>query len=173
MLKWRKLKAPKILLLIGAIVLVGAAGFGAQLLVRQLQKINEKPKGGAPPAVKEVQELANQGNQEAVDKKIVEKLQDPSVSDNEKYLLYQQQGSRFMAKGEATAAVEAYLKGFGIRQTFELAQAVAGAYWQSGNKERALEYYRKALELVPPDYVLRDDEINSINMMIKMIEEGK
>jgi tetratricopeptide (TPR) repeat protein len=169
--KWRKLKIPKIALLIGLIVLFVAIGFGAQVLVRQLQ--TDKAQEGAPPAVREVQEIANTGNQEEVDKKINEKLQDSRVSDNEKYLLYQQQGSRFMQKGDAQAAVEAYTKGFAIRETFEMAQAVAGAYWQSGNNEKAIEYYRKAIELVPADHAVRDDEIESMNMMIKMIEEGR
>jgi tetratricopeptide (TPR) repeat protein len=87
-------------------------------------------------------------------------------------LLYSQQGANYFQKGEYQKAQESYTKAFEIKNTFELAQAIAATWEKLGDKQQAITYLRRAIELVPQDNPVREDDIQLIEEQIRMLESG-
>lgn len=168
-----KSKARRWLLVLAVIAAVIAAA-GAGILVRSLMDRKESVvvPDQMPAVIQDVQNLALQGKQDEADRIIEQALQDPATPPDVKFTLYSQQGANYYEKGEYQKALDSYTNAFKIRETFEMAQAIATTWIQLGDKQQAIDFYRKAIELMPQDNPVRDDDIQLIEEQIKALEAG-
>lgn len=162
-----------VLLVVGVILLAGGAGAGVRwwLASRGDQAVADQP--ALHPALQEVEDLSLSGDEEGAEQKMASALADPSTPPEVKYSLYLQQGAARYAKQDYEGAAESYGGAFAIRKTFEAAQALASTYQQLGDKQQAISYLRQAIELVPQDNPVRDDEIRVIQQQIEALEAGE
>lgn len=156
------------------IVIAAGAGIGLRLIQNENAKDNDggKPafKGQALPAdVDEAQNLRLSGDVDGSLKKIDESLAKDSVSSAEKYQLYIQQGNAYVEKGDKPAGINAYVEADKVTSTFETTSLLASMYEEAGNKAKALEYYKKALPLIP-DSPMRVQYKTDIQQKIQTLE---
>ena len=173
----RKSTAPRwpFILAIVAVVVV-AAGIGA--VVRWYDVFFKgEPKTPAPEAlpavVEEVQNLQLDGETEKSDQKITELLANSSTSQSDKYALYIMQGDSAGSKQEFQAAADAYAKAAAIRETYEVTSKLGAAWDGIGDKQKAISYYRRAIQLMPQDSPTRDADKRRLEMSIEYLESGQ
>lgn len=170
----RKSKLPRWQFVIGlvlAVVLALAAGVFVRWIVDRDQMSQEPPKGQSAE-IQEVQDLTLSGNQEEADIKIQEGLDNPTSSPETKFLLYSQQGANYFGKSEYQKALDSYTEASKIRDTFEIAQAMAAAWEELGNNQEAIKYLRHAIEIMPAGNPVRGDDILIIEQQIQRLESG-
>jgi tetratricopeptide (TPR) repeat protein len=158
----------------GILVLAGGAGVGLRLLQNKAdnkdkdgQQLVGQPLAGDTEAI---QNLRVSGSADEADKKIDEALKGSSLSEEERYLLYIQRGSLAVDNKDLNGAIAAYLEAYELRVTFESTELLADTYAQAGNKSKAIEFYKKALPLVPATPV-QDEEKASIEAKIAELEK--
>lgn len=147
--------------LVAAILI--ALGLGA--LVRWLQAEYDKDnpsqsqnESREPRAGTEIQDLQSEGKTEEANEKIQEILNDPNSSNDIKYITYIQQGNGYVNIGNVQAGVDAYLKAYEISQTYEVTLLLGDSYAQLGDKPKAVEFYKKALALIPDSPIVEDEK---------------
>jgi tetratricopeptide (TPR) repeat protein len=167
----------RVLVIVGVVAILALAG-GAGAFVRSLQTKDNKQaandprtttKSGISHEVDELQNLRASGDAEAAAQKIDEGLNKPSSSDKERYYLYIQQGNILADKQDYPGAIASYEKAEAITMTYEIESLLGDTYKSAGNKAKAIEYYKKAIPLVPPTPI-QDDERDSLEKMIKLLE---
>lgn len=168
-----KRRGPRLqFLLIGAVVLLVALGAGAA--TRWIQQSNTKPVVEAPerPATyNKVQDfLADQKTDEA-SKYINDQLAKTTLSSEERYLLYLEQGSLAFDKGDYQAAADSYTKAAAVKETFLVVRKLGGIWDTLGDKQKAITYYKRALEINPADNPLRESNEATLKELITMLEE--
>lgn len=170
----RKSKLPRwqfVLGLVVAVVLALAAGVFVRWIIDRDQMSEEPPKP-LSAELQEIQTLSLDGKQEEADAKIQEGLDNPSTSPGTKFILYSQQGANYYEKAEYQKALEAYTKASEINDTSSIAQSIATTWEKIGDKQQAVKYLRHAIEIMPNDNPVREDEIQMLEMQIKMLESG-
>lgn len=153
-----------------AIILVGVAGavtpfavnyFTQQAQQNRAQQIETKRT--------EVQDLRISGNADEANKKIDDALKDTSLSSTEKYNLYIEQGNIPFDKQDYTAAVAIYEKAKALSDTYEINELLGLAYRYAGNNEKAIEAYKRAIQLIPEDLPIRDSRKAGLEEYIKQL----
>lgn len=186
-IKSSRMPSKKVLTIIGVIiVLMLAVGAGAAFRWMQNKNAANDPNGGLKgaqnqtasglePAIDEIQNLRLQGKEEEAQKKIDEALRadsgsgsNSSTSDSTKYLLYIQQGNGLLEKQDFKGAISSYEKAYAIKASFEATTLLADTWEQAGDKPKAIEYYKKALPIIPKTPVY-DDEKASIEQKITQL----
>lgn len=140
-----------ILTIVGVVVVLTiAAGAGFGLRMVQNKKNDTGITAGAklPQAVSDAQDLRLQGNTDEADKKIDAALQDSKTSQDDKYLLYLEKGAGQAGKDNYTAAADAYTKAAAIKETSNVYDILGDSYAEAGQKDRAIDAYKKAITLV-------------------------
>lgn len=153
------------------LVLAGAAGVGLRLL--QDGDKSEEPAGtkgsSFSSTVDDIQDLRAKGDLEGATARINQALQDPNLPDKERYNIYIQQGNASVDRQDYTSAIVAYEKAAAITKTYE-AMLLLGDMWaQVGDKAKAVDYYKKALPLVPAG-PLEEENKKSLQAMITQLE---
>lgn len=97
----------------------------------------------------DVQDLTFSGDFNKARETVNSALSNPKLSDDAKHALYIQEATVYETEGNYDSALESYLKAESLKETSGVAQAIASIYVMMENKEKALEYYKKALELMP------------------------
>lgn len=158
------------------VIAVLAAALGAGVLAQFLQRQNQQTTQpdeftltGGPPlpsAVRDSQNLAASGKVEEANAKIDEALAaNPDATTT--YELYIQRGINYQNEGKYPEALEQYRKAEAVKQDFKVVRAIGDLAKQMGDKALAIEYYRKAIELISPDHAMRDAEIERLQNKIK------
>jgi len=167
----RKLWKP-ILGVMALLVVATAAGVG----VRLLQNRDDKSPNNTPTTVSgisqdidDIQTLRSRDDAASADQIITEALEDRHTTDKEKYQLYIQQGNILADKQDYNGAIASYTKSEALDTTFEITSLLGDTYKAAGNKEKAIEYYKKAIPLVPAS-PLQDDEKASLEQKIADLE---
>lgn len=168
--KGKKKKVVKIVALLALLVTAVAVG----VLVRQLQNpsspseqsVQDDTAPKLPSVVADVQSLNGAGKTEEATQKAEEGLRDPSTPDDIKYMLYIQLGNGKFNKEDFQGAIVEYEKALAMKETYEVAKLLAGAYLQLENNAKAVEFYKKALNLVPTDSPVIDDEKEALRQTI-------
>lgn len=111
-----------------------------------------------PDVVSEVQDLNAEGKTEEAAKVAEERLKDTSTPDDIKYMLYIQQGNGKFNDGDTKGAIAEYEKARAVKETHEIDSLLGAAYAKAGDKAKAIDYYKKAIPLVPADSPIVDDE---------------
>lgn len=150
----------------GVLVLAVGAGFLWQMLTRNDNPSQQGPVDSTPDYVNEIQDLRVQGDEQAVEKKINEQLNSGTATDETKYMLYIQQGNAATDKKDYKAAIDSYLKAEAIKVSYEITSLLGATYQQAGDNPKAIEYYKKAIPLIP-DTPLKDEDKESIEAKIR------
>jgi tetratricopeptide (TPR) repeat protein len=151
------------ILAIGGVVVLLLGMAGAGLFVWWLQNKDRLPtsEGGiittpaTPllPAVEEAQSLAMSGDTAAANKKIEEALKQPNVAPEDKQKLLVQQGVNYGNDGDYKKALEIYLDAEKSKSDFTVSHLIGEAYEALGNKEKAIEYFKKGLSQLDPNAI--------------------
>lgn len=166
MAKKFKLTKQKIWTAIGVVVLLlGMVAAGMFLwwlqnkdrITSDLDPISAAPK--LPAAVEESQKLAANGQTEEANKKLQEAI-DQTNEPELKQQFTVQQGVNYDNSGDYQKALEVYLEAEKIKSNFTTSHLIGEIYERLGNKEKAIEYFKKTvsqLDTSLPDY---NDELN-------------
>lgn len=170
----RKKRLPSIVIIVLVIVLAGGAGIGLRWWQNRdkgsSQAQQEPPP--VPDAVDNVRDLLSAGQADQAGDAVAQALSSGSLSNEEKYLLYIEQGLIAIEKGDNQAAVDAYTKAWETKQTFEIARRLGSTWQLVGNNEKALEFYKKALELNSKSNPTYESDKMKLEQMIDMLEGG-
>lgn len=159
--------------MIFAVVVVLAAGAGAAAHWFQAKSAQEDA-GTPTPTLSEdandLQNLRSEGNEEEFNKKLFEALANESLDSKSRYQVLLQQGHAHRDKEEYPQAIESYLQAEQVEATFEVTELLADTYHLAGDTAKAIEYYRKAIELIPPDRPTAEATKDLFENIIKELE---
>lgn len=132
----------KVAIVVAVLAAAGAAGFGVQWLLSQ-------NKGGEPTQerslTEQIQDVRSSGDFTETSKKIDDALNNSATSNDERYMLYVQQGSAYEDQQDPANAIESYKKAEAIKETYEISRLLINVYTTAGNKEHAINYCKKAI----------------------------
>jgi tetratricopeptide (TPR) repeat protein len=146
----------KVLVTAGVVVLLVAA-VGAGLLAWWLQSrgnsvvsssvapFSKAAESTGPKAAVDAQSLALNGKTDEANKKIQDALNQQGVSDADKYALLVQQGVNYLNDKQNQKALETFQAAEKLQQNADLSQLIGSAEEALGNKDLAIQYYKKAL----------------------------
>jgi tetratricopeptide (TPR) repeat protein len=98
-----------------------------------------------PEAVSEAQKQAVNGKPEDAVRTIQDALSKPNVSNDEKQMLYVEQGVAYGNSGQHQKALESYIEADKIKSDSNTSHLIAESYEALGNKAEAIKYYKKTL----------------------------
>ena len=155
-----KHKLRRVLIGAGAVLLVVAVSLGAGVGLRWWQQQREYARLGAPEAVAkeaaEAQNLTLMGDFNKAHDTINAALGNPKLSADAKHRLLMQQGTAYQNQQKLDEAMNSYRRAESLKQTQSAAEAIANVAEMKGDKELAIQYYQKAISLIPSDDVLKD-----------------
>lgn len=99
----------------------------------------------------EAQNLALDGQPEEANKKLEEALAQQNIDNNSRSQLLLQQGLNYANGGNQEKALAAYLEADKLNSTFTTSHVVGETYAALGNKEKAIDYLKKALTQMNQD----------------------
>jgi tetratricopeptide (TPR) repeat protein len=139
----------KVWVTVGTVVLLITAA-GAGFLIQMLQHRNDAPttngQNTLPASLTKVENLISAGKTEEAQQELTAALNNSSTSNEDKYLLYNTQANLANDRRDYNAVIDALLKADAIRPTPETASGLGAAYQELGDKAKAIEYYRRAIE---------------------------
>lgn len=91
---------------------------------------------------------------------------------NEKYILYSHKATLLYNGQDIPGALAAALKAYEFKKSSDSAALVGQFSKESGNKSQAVEYYKKAIELVDKSDPYWDEDTEYYKSLVKEIEEG-
>jgi tetratricopeptide (TPR) repeat protein len=162
-----------ILGLIVAIILALAAGAFAQWLQHKDVAKNKGTSKITPPpdSVADARDLLTKGKINETDASLDQSLAKPGLSNNERFALYMEKGRVAQIREDYAAAIDSFMKAEAIKQTSEVERKL-GVSWEAlGDKQKALDYYKKALQLNAKSSPTYDADKRMLEMMIQSIEE--
>ncbi|MGH7157778.1 MAG: tetratricopeptide repeat protein [Candidatus Saccharimonadales bacterium] len=169
----RRARWPFIVALAVTVVLAGGAGvFLRYLQNKHTGQATFDPTPPPPDSVAEAQSLLGQGKVTEADQYVKDQLKNQSLPSDERWQLYIEQGRIAYEKQDYTEASEAYTNAWAIHESYDLARNLGATWQQLGNNQKAIEFYRKAIELNPQDNPTREADNNVLNQMIEMLEGG-
>jgi tetratricopeptide (TPR) repeat protein len=162
----------KRLLVIAGVLSVLVLACGAGIGLRLLQDRNDsdsQPRregSGLSETVDDIQDLRARGDVASANNRIDEALKNPDLEEKDAYYLYIQQGNNFIETQNIPAAIESYLKAEAADETYEIVTLLGDTYRDANNPQKAIEYYRKAIRLIPQSSPVRDDDKTSFEQKI-------
>ncbi len=164
----------RVLLGFGVFVLVAVIAIGAGAGMRWWQQQKDREKAATPQAVSkqalDAQDLALTGNYDGAHQALDKALNNSSLSNNEKYELLLQKGLTYESQQKYDQALDSYKKAESARQTMVLAESIARVAREMGNEALAIEYYKKAIPLIPPDEPRRESIKRNFEEWISRLE---
>jgi tetratricopeptide (TPR) repeat protein len=166
----------KTLLAIAGVLAVLAVATAAGVGLRMLQgdKNNSSQDANSfrgeplPKAVDDAQNLRTKGDIKGAQESIDKSLADTSTSQEQRYMLYIQQGNAFTDANDYTSAIKSYEQANAFKQTYESTGLLAETWLSAGDKAKAVEYFKKSLPLIPDspmknaDKARTEDRIRSL-----------
>lgn len=150
----------RVLMVLGAVVLVAGLAGGAGVGVRWLQAKQAQKRAASPQAIAEetteAQQLAMSGDLDKAHETVNDALDNPGISAQSKHDLYIQQGVTYENQQEYDAAAESYRKALAAKESSQAYESLARMAEQKGDKALAITYYEKAIPLIPADDSMRD-----------------
>lgn len=154
------------------LVLAVSAGFFVRWMQNrgQVEAPRQSEVPPPPKSVADARSLFSESKLAEADQAVRDALANPSTPKEEQYLLYIEQGRIAYDKGDKEAAAAAFTKAWEIRQTFDVATRLGSTWEELGDKTKAVEYYKKALELNPKDSPSYESDNNVLNQLIDILE---
>jgi tetratricopeptide (TPR) repeat protein len=168
-------KRRKKLIILGIIVLVLAVGIG--LGVRWWLQQRDYERQSEPDAIVETMEDAQNymfaGDFDQAHDVVDRALDNPRLSDQAKFDLYLQQGATFESQENYSAALESYRKAEALQpDAYGVILTIANLATLMEDNALALEYFRKAIPLLPEDDPLRETNRQYLEDWVTILEEG-
>ncbi|MGH7197042.1 MAG: tetratricopeptide repeat protein [Candidatus Saccharimonadales bacterium] len=120
-----------------------------------------------PATIEEVQALRVEGKDDEANKKADSALSNPSISNDDRYMLYIQKGAAYENQGNLQEAYNAYLKASETKQTLEVFNLLGDVAAQLGKKQEAIDFYKKAIPLIDQNNPRRDAEKRLLEQKIR------
>ena len=162
-------------IVVAVIVVAGGAGIALRIMQNKqdqaVEQATESTGPSLPKAVSDAQDLRLNGDTAAANKKIDAALNDSSTSKDDKYLLYIQKGSSLNDEKNYTQAADAFAQATALKQTSEAYDMLGDAYAAAGQKDKAIDAYKKAIPLVRATPV-QDDDKEAIQNKINQLGGG-
>ena len=136
---------------VGVLLLAAGAGLAVRLLQESIVHSKDSAKEAINKKVSDIQVTALSGNYDKAQKAINDELNKPGVSNDEKYALLFQQGLNYENQKKYDDAIKSYEAAAAINQTQAVYEAAARTAEAKGDKQLAIDYYKKAITLIPPD----------------------
>ncbi len=156
------------------LVLALSGGIAAQFYIRYLNQQSDQKQKQADKAaafskvVSNTQELADAGKVDESNKAIQNALKDTSLDKAQRGQLLLQQATNYSEQGDQTGAIDSYQQAVNADETYETYKALADAMVGVDN-QKAIQYYKRALELLPKDGQLNDAYTRTINQDITIL----
>jgi tetratricopeptide (TPR) repeat protein len=152
------------------IVLAAAIGGGIYLWHKHQHKTPSIPPVTGQSAVNAAIAQANNGNTDSALSTLNTAIKN-TTNKSQKSALYIQQGDIYSNDQNYSAALNSYQQAAqddGL--TYELAQSIAQTAQQAGNNQLAIEYYQKAIGLIPANDPTGGAEKNAFEKSISILE---
>lgn len=143
----------------------GGGNHGATTDTSALDQSGAQVQNSLPDSVKTAQNLAESGNYTQSNKDIASSIASSSSND-EKFELYLQQGVNAENEGKWDDALTAYKNAEKLKQTWALYEDLGRASEGKGDKAGAINYYRKAISMLPTSDPLYQLEKNQLQASI-------
>lgn len=178
-----RMKKPQMKWIIFGAIIVVVAGLGvtAAVLFSQyqasIQPTGDKKPGTITPRPV-VEKKANDAIKKAYEGDVAGGVAeiDQAVRDTndsfEKYTLYSHKATLLYNSGDVAGGLEAALMAYKFKQSSDSAALVAQFSRESGNKEQAIQYYKRAVELVDKTDPYANEDAEYYGAMVKEIESG-
>lgn len=138
-----------IISVVAVIVVTAGAGFGLRYYQNRQKSSPSLPTVQPLQSdVNKAQNLALSGNYDAAHKQISSALQNSNLSTQDRYDLLMQQGATYQNQDDNQAALQAYQQAAQAKETQNVYELLAGVAEKLGNKEQAITYYKKAIQLI-------------------------
>lgn len=157
-----------------ALVLAGAAGVLARYIQNKAErKDTSSQREKAPDSVEDARYDLQAGKVDEASKNISDKLADTKTSNDEKHLLYIEQARVAVVKEDFKSAADSLTKAWEIKETYDVARRLGSIWQQLGDNQKALSYYKRALDLNPKDNPLYESENLNLKSQIEYLESGQ
>ncbi len=144
----------------GLFLLVAVLAVGTGAGVRWWQQQKDYEEAAKPEAISkqalDAQDLALTGNYDKAHQALSEALENPRLSNNERYELLLQQGLTYESQKKYSEALASFKQAESAKQTMVLAESIARVAKETGDNKLAIEYYKKAIPLIPSDEPRRE-----------------
>jgi tetratricopeptide (TPR) repeat protein len=177
------MKMPQKKLIIFGVIIIVVAGISvaAAILFSQYQA-SIQPKEVKKPEVTAIKPQTKQKADDAVKKAYegdvaggaaeLDKAAEGTSDKTEKYIIYAHKATLLFNSQDIPGALAAALKAHEYGNTSNSAALVARYSKAAGNNAQAVEYYKKAIELIDKTKPLADEDAKYYNNLIKEIEAG-
>lgn len=160
----------KAIMIVVLLVVIGLAGAFTPVAIGYFNQQQQQARENEMNAERtEIQDLRVFGKPDEANQKIDEALKDTSLTTEEKYRLYIEQGNIPFDKQDYVAAAVIYEKAKALSDTYEINELLAITYRSAGNNEKAVEAYKRAIQLIPEDLPTRDSRKASLEEYIRML----
>ncbi|HSE29015.1 MAG TPA: tetratricopeptide repeat protein [Candidatus Saccharimonadales bacterium] len=153
-----------------ALLLLGAVAAGAfvrwAILQFSDQAAIDSGVNELPANVAEAQNLLLEGKPGEANTYIDQSLADSNISNADKQMLLVQKGNIASDQGDTNGALALYLQAYEISPDFQTASKIGAQYQGLGDNEKAIEYYKKAIELNPDSNAMKEANNNTLRELI-------
>lgn len=170
------MKSRRTLIFVSIAIVVAVLAAGAALIISQLQ--NKQSNQDTQQAVTAAEQSSIDADKMAFEGDVSDgvKAYDDAISkssDNEAlFTLYGRKATLLYNDGQFDSALEAAKKSYDLKQVPSAAAFIGQIARDKGDKAMALEYYKKARELIAPDDPLAEQDKAYYTAVIKEIEAG-
>ena len=155
----------KVVLIVALLIVTGVVGWFAPMAFRWYE---ESKQNQFEAKHDEAQNLRLKGRSDEAIKSIENSLNDPSLTDDQRYRLYIDRGLVPYEKADYQEAISYFEKAEQIKQDNEIVDLLSRTWEKANNKEKAIEYYKKFIESLP-EGPLRDEYKEQAENAIKQL----
>jgi tetratricopeptide (TPR) repeat protein len=162
-------------ILIGLAVVLVAGGAGVAVRLLQNKAAEPEivyPSKPLPKKVDDAQNLRAGGDMAGASKVIEEALADANTPENERYMLYIQQGNIAYDQKQYATAAASFEKAAAIKQNYEIYTLLGNNWRLAKDNAKAVEYYKKALPLIDMSKPVAQEDKASLERLIASLEGG-
>ena len=162
-----------VLVVVGVLILALGAGALAWWLMSGEPAKKNAPLVNVDPrskSVKQAESLLVSGKSDEAAKYVKDQLANTSLPKGDRYDLYYEQGVIAQNAQDWQLAADAFGSAFAIKQDYDVAQKLGSTWQQLGDKQKAIDYYKKAIELNPPSNPMRESNNNIFQQLINQLE---
>lgn len=168
-------KRRKVLIVFGivAVILVVGVGLGVRWWLQQRDYEQQAGTDAIVEVMEDSQNYMFAGDFDQAHDVVNKALDNPRLSDQAKIDLYLQQGATYESQENYSSAMESYRRAETLApDSYGIILSIANLATLMDNKELAIEYYKKAIPLLPEDDPMREANRKYLEGWVTILEEG-